>query len=127
MLAPHPHDAFVSYYMHMRLNFFFAAPARYRKEAEMKLLATRSHQMCSEGLASTVPKSIYKYFVVLDGDWADSAAQIKGTPFEHHTVLVVDTGAFWENQERGGVSSRDMGLHPFAHNLTVFDLQQHQN
>ena len=82
--------------------------------------------MCSEVLAPTIPEGIYKYFVVLDGHWADSAAQIKGTPFEHDTVLIVDTGAFWEDEKGGGVSCRNMGLHPFTHNLAVFDLQRHQ-
>lgn len=80
--------------------------------------------MCSERLAPTIPESIYKDLVVLDSNWADSAAQVKSTPLEHDTILIIDAGAFWEDEKRGGVSGCYMCLHPFTHNFAVFDLQQ---
>lgn len=81
--------------------------------------------MSCEGLAPAVPKRVHKDLVVLDGDWADSAAQIKCAPLEHDTVLVVDTGALWEDEEGCGVCSGHMGLHSFPNKLAVLDLQHH--
>lgn len=80
--------------------------------------------MSSERLPPAVPESIYKDFVVLDGNWAHGAAQIKGSPLEHDAVLIVHTCAFWEDEKGCGVSSRHVGLHPFTNKLAVFDLQQ---
>ena len=80
------------------------------------------HQVGSEGLAPAVPESIHKNLVVLDGNRADSAAEVKGTPLEHDTILVVHTGALWEDEEGCGISSSHMGLHPLSHNLAILHL-----
>lgn len=82
--------------------------------------------MCSEGLPPAVPEGIHKDLVVLDGDWAHGAAQVKGAPLEHDTVLVVDTGALGEDEQGGGVRRCHVGLHPLTHNLAVLDLQATQ-
>lgn len=84
-----------------------------------------SYQVCSEGLAPAVPEGIHKDLVVLDGDWAHGAAQVKGSPLEHDTVLVIDAGALGEDEQGGGVRRCHMRLHPLTHNLAVLDLQQH--
>lgn len=81
--------------------------------------------MSCEGLTPAVPKRVYKDLIVLDGDGADCAAQIKCAPLEHDTVLVVDAGALWENEEGGGVCSGHMGLHSFPNKLAVLHLQHH--
>ena len=81
--------------------------------------------MGCEGLTPAVPECINEDLVVLDGDWAHSAAQIKGAPLEHDTVLVVYTGALWEDEEGGGVCSGHMRLHSLPNKLAVFHLQRH--
>lgn len=78
--------------------------------------------MCCEGLAPAVPEGIHKDFVVLDGNGAHSGIQVKSPPLEHDTILVVDTSAFWEDEERCCVYSCHMRLHPLSHNFAVLHL-----
>ena len=82
-----------------------------------------TYKVGGEGLAPAVPKRIHKYLVVLDGHRAYSAAQVEGAPLEHDTVLVVDAGAFREDEEWCSVCSRHMSLHPLPHQLAIFHLQ----
>ena len=82
------------------------------------------HQMGSEGLPPAVPESVHKDLVVLDGDRADSAAQVKGAPLEHDTVFIVHACALREDEKGCGVSSGHMGLHPLSYNLAILHLQR---
>ena len=82
----------------------------------------QKYQVICERLAPAVPESVHKDLVVLDGNGADGRPQVKGAPLEHHTVLIVDAGAFWKDQQWGGVWRRYMSLHPFPNKLPVFHL-----
>ena len=78
--------------------------------------------MGCEGLPLAVPESIHEDLVVLDRYWADGRTQIKGTSLEHDTVLVVDTSAFWEDQQGCRVGSLDVLLHPLGYDEAIFHL-----
>jgi hypothetical protein len=44
-----------------------------------------------------VPKSIYKYLVVLDCNWTHCTVKLKSALLEHNCVFIVDTSAFREH------------------------------
>ena len=57
-----------------------------------------AHQVCCKRLPPAVPEGVHEDLVVLDGNWADCAVQVKGTALEHDTILIVDTGALREDE-----------------------------
>ena len=44
---------------------------------------SRSHQVLREGLPPAIPEGVHKYFVVLDGNRANSGVQVKCSPAAH--------------------------------------------
>jgi hypothetical protein len=58
----------------------------------------------------TIPESVHEDLVVLDGDWADSRAQVKGPFLEHDAVLVVDARALGEDQQGVAIRISDVLL-----------------
>jgi len=88
--------------------------------------AHQLHQVLGEALSPAVPEGVHKDLVVLDGHWVHRSPHLKRSTLEHHTVLVVHTGALREDQQWGGARVKDMVLHPLSNKQPVFGLQ-HQS
>ena len=68
---------------------------------------SQSHQVLREGLPPAIPEGVHKYFVVLDGDGADSGIQVEGSPAPCITLKVSKAAL-----EQSSSAGRHCGLRP---------------
>lgn len=79
--------------------------------------------MRCEGLPLAVPEGIHKAFVVFDRDRTYCRTHIECASFEHDTILIIHTRAFWKDQQWCDILVCNVLFHSFTHNLAILDLE----